>query len=704
MPVRRLVVLGLAIAAAPGLAGTPAAIVFGTPAFLVPPAGEHPIGVAVADVTGDGNADLVLAANDFARLLVHAGDGAGAFGSPSTFLLSATNCTRLRAARLSADATADLVADHFGTTSIDVLIADGVGGFAISTHPASDGAAGETEFLDLADWDGDGDVDIVTASSLGRVRARLNDGTGAFTASQTIAFAAGTTPPAAAFDIAAADLDRDGRTDVALREATATGVYWRQADGSLTAGPRLLPPQAAGFSSHGIAAADFDGDGWLDVVDMRTVLLGGPPPRGALNVFLHTAARAFAPAVPYAVTSGQWDLAAADLNGDLRPEIVVPTDLLLNRGDGTFDPAVALPVAGWGVAVGNFDGDARPDIGVADANTGGAGIPVRGSGLDPFVLAMTPAVLHVGATRQVTLAGSDFASGATADFGPDVAVGAVEVANGSTLVAEVTVSPAATPGPAVATVTNPTGGASSVRFTIAAGGAAGFASVVPERARAGEQVVLTVTGDGFAPPVAIDLGAGVVAGAAEVVDPQTVTVPVAISLSAVPGPRDLTIVNGTGVPTVAPGAFAVTPAPSLDVAVSRGRFVSSPLPQKGAADVRGTLVFNDHSATPEFDPLLEAATAAVGAPDAPLVIAIPAGTGWRVRGDRASWRSAKGALPRAALSLDFAKRTFRLTVSRADPAAPPGVDVRVELALGDDSGASVAPWTPSRRAGELRLP
>ena len=66
--------------------------------------------------------------------------------------------------------------------------------------------------------------------------------------------------------------------------------------------------------------------------------------------------------------------AAADLNGDGRPDLIVTTTngikLLWNNGNGTFTrrrPAAGMTASGWytGVAVADVNGDGRPDVFVA---------------------------------------------------------------------------------------------------------------------------------------------------------------------------------------------------------------------------------------------------------------------------------------------------------------------------------------------------
>jgi FG-GAP-like repeat len=78
---------------------------------------------------------------------------------------------------------------------------------------------------------------------------------------------------------------------------------------------------------------------------------------------------------------GARSVTVADVNGDGKPDLVVAqacgssctegsTSVLLGRGDGTFEPAVAYESGGSianSVAVADVNGDGKPDLVVANA-------------------------------------------------------------------------------------------------------------------------------------------------------------------------------------------------------------------------------------------------------------------------------------------------------------------------------------------------
>ncbi|MEJ2704833.1 MAG: VCBS repeat-containing protein [Sedimentisphaerales bacterium] len=140
--------------------------------------------------------------------------------------------------------------------------------------------------------DGDGDVDVLSASSSyngrdGKIAWYENDGAGQFGSPQVI-----TTQAHGAKCVYAADLDGDGDPDVLSASWLSWGesdkVAWYENDRTLQFGPsQVIGAEADGPSS--VHAADMDGDGDMDVLlassgdkklpGVRTMELVGSVPR-----------------------------------------------------------------------------------------------------------------------------------------------------------------------------------------------------------------------------------------------------------------------------------------------------------------------------------------------------------------------------------------------------------------------------------------
>jgi hypothetical protein len=110
------------------------------------------------------------------------------------------------------------------------------------------------------------------------------------------------------------DWDRDGFGDILLGHSVQ--LHWMRSRGDGSFDAPLAIPGAMG--SYGVKWADFNGDGWLDVVDNR-----GIP--GDLRVALQVPGGSFAPPVTLATNSRLARL--RDINGDGRPDLFVSTSI-----------------------------------------------------------------------------------------------------------------------------------------------------------------------------------------------------------------------------------------------------------------------------------------------------------------------------------------------------------------------------------------
>lgn len=272
---------------------------------------------AAADVDGDGDADLVLATRSGLRLLLNQGPG----------LFSEAPAGRL---------------------------------------PPLAGA-----FLGVAagDIDGDGDADLFAASPEGRSRLLVNTGGGVY-ADQTAA----RVPASAAIAAGALflDADRDGDADlaVACRDG-ADRLLRNNGAGVFAEAPAGDLPGDAGATS-GVAAGDFDGDGWPDLILTRE----DGPPRLLLNTGFAAFVDASAGGLP-AGLPGTLGAAVADVDGDGDLDVLLAggetgLQLLLNDGAAHFAraPLTAVPLPAHHAAaatLADFDEDGLPDAAAACA-------------------------------------------------------------------------------------------------------------------------------------------------------------------------------------------------------------------------------------------------------------------------------------------------------------------------------------------------
>ena len=173
--------------------------VFGSNAALVVDAG--PVFVAAADVNGDGKPDLI-SANAFAgTLTVLTNNGSGQFGFNATLAVSTSGNPypdSIAVADVNGEGKADLISANFNDGTLTVLTNNGSGGFGFNaTLPVGSGSGSGPTSVVAADVNGDGKPDLISANANdGTLTVLTNNGSGAFGYSATfgVGLSSGSSP------------------------------------------------------------------------------------------------------------------------------------------------------------------------------------------------------------------------------------------------------------------------------------------------------------------------------------------------------------------------------------------------------------------------------------------------------------------------------------------------------------------------------
>lgn len=331
---------------------------------LEPVAGGSLLALAAGDLDRDGKVDLVTADSDGDSVAVLFGNGDGTFVEPpSVFSLEDSSGPR-----------AIVLADFDGNGSMDVAVANEVSNNVAVLLNGGDGVLGRSRAFSVGespialasgDVNNDGRIDLVAANNLdSTVSVLLNQGSGTFTVGSPLDVGQG---PAA---LALADLNGDSRQDLIVASLDSgealvgsVQVYLGQGDGTFVFQAELQGEMID--SPVSVIARDANGDGLVDLVALNQDL-------DDVAVFLQRSGGQFEWLGNFPVAIQPNQAVAADFDRDGRFDLAVSGEfedkvsVLLGVGDGSFAAKLDFDVgpAPFAVAVADMDGDRREDIAV----------------------------------------------------------------------------------------------------------------------------------------------------------------------------------------------------------------------------------------------------------------------------------------------------------------------------------------------------
>ena len=260
---------------------------------------------------------------------------------------------------LNGDGRPDIVIALGSSLDIEVLLNMGDGAFAPGSYLAS--SFFEPTALAIGDMDGDGHPDIVVTTSgssslSGGLSVLLNHGDGTF--SSPVEHQANSES-----GVALADLDGDGHLDVVAIDGhnNQVAVWFNQGNGSLVSSAAY----SMGPNLSSVAIGDVNGDGHPDLIATNN------QSSGTVSVLLNDGhGFFFTTLASYGVGAHPRSVAIGDLNGDGHPELVTANNgsntvsVLRNSGTGTFAAALSYGVDSGpiSVAISDLNGDGHPDL------------------------------------------------------------------------------------------------------------------------------------------------------------------------------------------------------------------------------------------------------------------------------------------------------------------------------------------------------
>lgn len=308
-------------------------------------------------------------------------DGDGTF-TVNDYIAYLEYLTAIVSADFDNDGDADLATVNSNTDDLTILLNDGNGNFTITSRPET-GAVPEE--MVSADFNGDGDVDLaVTVAEISPendiqnepgIQIFLNSGNGDFVLDSSVPTY---TPGYTAFaDLTEADFDGDGDVDILAGSGNGVAIYsviTNNGNGLFTSSEVTLlsedPDNAPEFEN--IASGDIDNDGDIDVVATLA--------NNELLTLINDGTSLFTPSLSaYVGNMVSGTLSDFDSDGDL--DLITSAvgineiHLLTNDGTGvlvsTSDP-ISIPLGdSISISVGDLNNDDNIDFAVSSLEESG---------------------------------------------------------------------------------------------------------------------------------------------------------------------------------------------------------------------------------------------------------------------------------------------------------------------------------------------
>ena len=339
------------------------------------PVDLYPYAATIADINGDGKNDIVVTNYDAASVTILTGNGDATVNVPDTGYGTGGDEPYYPAvvADFNGDGLADIVqVDDVYSYAYLQGYGDGTFHAAVNYYGAINGGGWpETSTVASGDFNGDGFQDFAVGTcctnSTG-ITIFLSRGDGSL--QHGVNYGAN----GALFNVVVADFDGDGKLDVAAADyyQGLVQIFNGVGDGTFTVGPFFYTDEGNSYP-WGMVTGDFNHDQHTDIAVVNDDGTN-------VAVLLNDGSGGFS-TTTYPVSTYGYEIAAGDINGDGYTDLLVPLNsgsngvaVLLGNSDnsGTFQNEYDVPLVNGnatysspgGITVADLNGDGKMDFAV----------------------------------------------------------------------------------------------------------------------------------------------------------------------------------------------------------------------------------------------------------------------------------------------------------------------------------------------------
>jgi hypothetical protein len=293
--------------------GTPGLLNFAAPVNITGYSGA--VNVATGDLNGDGNLDFATANGEYNTVSLYRNTTSAStpvsFAAKIDLIEAGAVPHSVAIVEINGDGKPDLVVGS--TTHVTIFLNNSNGSTLSFIKKISHSANGSSNSTSIADIDGDGRIDIIQGGYYGAYCLRNSSVDGIISFSPAI-----TVTTAASTGSVAADLNADGKTDLAFihsnenkldlftNTSSATGISFA-----------LSQTLTTGLYPNDIAASDLNGDGKVDVavsgLEYDAISVYKNNSSGSIN---------FLAKVDYSTNIEPHSITIGDLDNDGKPDLV----------------------------------------------------------------------------------------------------------------------------------------------------------------------------------------------------------------------------------------------------------------------------------------------------------------------------------------------------------------------------------------------